>query len=68
MAGFSDDELLDFARQCINGNISAYDFARMIAEAKDRTVTTVIFGDCPNESEARALLKEAENAAWRRPR
>lgn len=37
----------------------------MIATAKGRTFTQVIFGECKDESEARVLLKEAETAAWR---
>lgn len=65
MAGFSDDDLIDFAKQCVNGNISLCDFGRMIAAAKGRTFTRVMFGELEDESEARALLKEAETASWR---
>ena len=62
----SDDELLDYARQCIDGTAPLYELAHKIADARPgRSFTQVMFGACEDESEARVLLKEAETAAWR---
>lgn len=64
--GFSDEELLDFARQCIKGEMPRYDLAKMIDAANPAlSFTRVMFGESRDESEARVLLKEAERAAWR---
>jgi len=64
--GFSDEKLLDFARQCIKGEAPFYNLAKMIEAANPAlSFTRIMFGESNAESEARVLLREAEREASR---